>query len=511
MLRIAAIADLHYAAGPLEACGARRTAIADVLLARVVRRLNRFIKPDITVFLGDILDNGDGERAQEEHERLLAVLAKLESPYIIIPGNHDGDVERFLGMYHSASPSDPTPTLPTLGRGKAYDINGVRLVTFIDPEEPGFSARRTAADIERMGAARVGFDGPIVSIQHVPLFPPGASASPYGYTNATEVWDAFERNDYTLAISGHWHKGDDLISRGAGKALIVPGLCESPFAFSEITIDGDKVETKRHELRLPDEVELVDYHVHTPLAYCSDNMDVPLSMALAKEFNLAGLAFTEHSGQLHFERALFWTGNFTRDGLAGQEGRQERMAEYLDLVRPLQPPFYTGLELDAEDCGRPIVQQEVWDEIGIKVGSIHWLDAVKGKADDEVDLNAAADEMLARLERFAGSGIQVLAHPLRIFRKWPEEDLPKQLLPGIMALLREHGVAAEVNFHNQLTSPEFIRLCLDYGVKFVFGSDSHNQSEVGDFHPHLDLMEASGIGYGDLPDVMADLRPGGLK
>ena len=497
MLRFAAIADLHYAAGPLEGCGVRRTAIADVLLTRVVRRLNKFIRPDITVFLGDMLDNGNSERAADEQEHLLKILAKLDSPYIIIPGNHDGGIE---WQDLSSSPS------PGKGGGQV-DLNGVRLMTFIDPEEPGFSARRTAADIDRMDAARASFDGPIVSIQHVPLFPPGASPSPNGYTNAAEVWDAFERNDFTLALSGHWHPGGDLVSRGALKALIVPALCESPFAFMEITIDGDKVETKRHELRLPDGPELIDYHVHTQLAYCSDNMDVPLSMALAKEFNIAGLAFTEHSGQLHFERALFWTGSFTREGLAGREGRQERMADYLDLVRTACPPALLGLELDAEDCGRPIVQAEVWDQLQVKLGSIHWLDSVKGKADDDVDLNEAADEMLSRLERFAPSGIQILAHPLRIFRKWPEEDLPKHLLPGIIALLAKHGVAAEVNFHNQLTSPEFIRLCLHYGVKFVFGGDSHNQCEVGEFQPHLDLMTACGIRYTDLPNVMADFRP----
>lgn len=496
-LRIAAIADLHYAVGPLETCGKRRTAIADVLLTRVVRRLNRFIKPDLTVILGDILDDGTGSQSPEEREQLLAILGKLESPYIIIPGNHDGDADQFYSIF-------PRPA-------ETLDINGVRVVTFTDAQEPGYNAHRSDDDIARMDAARRGFEGPIVSLQHVPLFPPGASASPYSYNNADAVWKAFERNDYTLAISGHWHQGDDLVSRGAGRAVIVPSLCESPFAFSEITIDGDQVETKRHELRLPDGLELIDYHVHTPFAYCSENMNVPLSMALAKEFNLAGLCFTEHSGQLHFERKLFWTGLFTREGLASDEGRQERMADYLEMVRPACPPAYLGLELDAEDCGKPIVQPEVWDEIQIKVGSIHWLDAVRGKADDEVDLNVAADEMLARLGKFAGSGIQVLAHPLRIFRKWPEEDLPKSLIPGIMALLQEHGVAAEINFHNQLTSPQFIQTCLDYGVKFVFGSDSHNQSEVGDFHPHLDLMRACGISNSDLPNVMADLRPGELK
>jgi len=487
LLRIAAIADVHYASGSLEACGKRRSAIGDVLLTRVVRRLNRFIKPDLAVFLGDILDDGKGHRAQEEREHLLRILEKLESPYIIIPGNHDGKVQDFFNLY---------PCPPAM-----LDINGVRVVTFVDPEEPGYNARRSSADIARMDAARAGWDGPIVSVQHVPLFQPGTSASPYGYTNAAEVWDAFERNSFTLSLSGHWHQGD-----GAGKAVIVPGLCESPFPFVEITIDGDRVQTRRHELRLPDGADLIDYHVHTPFAYCSENMDVPLAIAIANEFNLAGLAFTEHSGQLYFDRETFWSAAFTPQGIDMVKGRQERMPDYLDTVRHACPPAYLGLEIDSDDLGRPVVGQDAWDAAQVKVGSIHWLDAVRGKPEDEVDLNAAADEMLRRVERFVGCGIQVLAHPLRIFRKWPEEELPKHLLPGIMKLLARHGVAAEVNFHNQFTSPEFIRLCLDYGVKFVFGSDSHNLCEIGEFQPHLDLMRECGISCSDFPNVMADLR-----
>ncbi len=479
---------MHYAAGSLHACGTRRTAIADVLLTRVVRRLNHFIKPDITVFLGDMLDNGGGLRAREEREHLFRILAKLESPYIIIPGNHDGDIDQF----HATFPRAP----------ETLDVNGVRLLTFLDAEEPGYNARRSAAGLARMDAARRGFDGPIVSIQHVPLFKPGAGESPYAFTNAAEVWDAFEQNNFALALSGHWHKGGS-----ADRSLVVPGLCESPFAFLEITIDGDDIQTKRHELRMPDGSNLIDYHVHTPFAYCSENMDVRVAIALAEEFNLAGLAFTEHSGQLYFDRDTFWSAAFTPQGIDSRNGRQLQMPDYLDLVGPACPPAYLGLEIDSDDLGRPVVRQDAWDAIDIRVGSVHWLDCVRGKPDEEVDLNAAADEMLARVEKFAGCGIQALAHPLRIFRKWPEEDLPKRLLPGIIQTLAKHGVAAEVNFHNQRTSTEFIRLCLHYGVKFVFGSDSHNLCEVGEFQPHLDLMRKCGIGFRDLPNVMADLRP----
>lgn len=484
-LRIAAIADTHYAGGSLEHCGARRTAIADTLLLRAVHRLNRFIKPDLTVVLGDLTDDG----SREAHERLADILSKLKSPYVVLPGNHDGDPDEFYGIYQR-----PAQTL---------DINGARVVTFTDPEQPGYNARRAPTDLARMDAARSGHDGPIISLQHVPLFPPGASASPYGYTNADEVWAAFERSGFTLAISGHWHAGDDLISRAAGRAIIVPALCESPFAFMEIEIDGDSVQTRRHELCLPREQNLIDYHVHTPFAYCSENMDMPLAFGLAGEFGLGGFSFVEHSGQLYFDPHTFWANEFLTDGIATQHGRDERMLAYVQQASEFCPPAYLGLEIDCDDSGNPVLYPEDMARTQIHVGAIHWLQELRKP---EPDLDVAADEMLGRLSRFLGCGLQILAHPLRVFRKWPER-LPPALIPGILTLLRKHNVAAEINFHIQETSPEFVTACVDAGVKLTFGSDSHNLYEVGEFYPHLELIRRCGFAPGDLPAIMADIRP----
>ncbi len=461
-LRIAAIADTHYAAGSLEQCGARRSAIADILLLRAVRRLNRFIKPDLTVVLGDLVEDG----SREGIERLKLIIDLLESPSIVIPGNHDGDLDAF----HSVYPRPP----------ESLDINGVRVVTFVDREEPGYNARRSKADIARMDQARASHDGPIVSLQHVPLFPPGASASPYGYTNAEAVWSAFRRSAFTLALSGHWHAGEDLSERGA---VIVPALCEKPFAFMEVTIDGERVETRRHELALPRGLHLFDHHVHTPFAYCGENMDMAVAVDLAREYGLGGISLTDHSGQLYFDPDTFWGASFLKDGIETRHGRNNRMPAFLAQASEYRPPAMVGLEIDCDDSGRPVVREEDLARVDVRIGAVHWLQEFRKP---QPDYGAAAEEMLGRLSIFLGCGIQILAHPLRLFRRCPEL-VPPSFVPRLMGLLAEHGVAAEINFHNQETTPEFVRACIEGGVRMAFGSDSHNLYEVGEFYPHLEL------------------------
>ena len=44
-----------------------------------------------------------------------------------------------------------------------------------------------------------------------------------------------------------------------------------------------------------------------------------------------------------------------------------------------------------------------------------------------------------------------------------------------------------------------------YGVELSFGSDAHNLYEVGEFAPHLALLESCGFD-GDLGEILVNLR-----
>lgn len=274
-VKIAVIADTH--SDNDTAISGRRVEIADILFLRAVHRLNRMIKPDVTLVLGDLIDRGGGPGAAEQLQRMGEIVDLLKSPTIAIPGNHDGDPDEFYRFFERP--------------GDFIDIKGIRFVPFLDPEEPGYNARRTPSDLERMARARTGFDGSIISVQHVPLFPPGMSNCPYNFTNVDEVIQIMRKHGICLAVSGHFHPGMDLIrSEGMG-FVAAPALCESPFAFLEIAIEGENIEVLRHELRMPAHLELVDPHIHTQFAYCGENMEVKKAMSLAEDFGLRGMAF----------------------------------------------------------------------------------------------------------------------------------------------------------------------------------------------------------------------------
>jgi len=232
---IAVIADLHY--GIASSIPSRRSEIADILLMHAVSHLNRLIHPDITLLLGDVLDDGTSCDAEKNLLHLRAILDELDAPYIAVPGNHDCDADSFYRVF----------TRPK----HVEDICGVRFVPFLDREEPGCNAHRSAKDLARLRTVRNSHPGPIVTLQHVCLFPPGQSAAPYDYTNANEVITAMKKADVLLSLSGHYHRGAEDTRDGNITFVNAPGLCEAPFPFIVVRINEGQMQSQRHELVMP--------------------------------------------------------------------------------------------------------------------------------------------------------------------------------------------------------------------------------------------------------------------
>ncbi len=481
---IAVIADIHF--GINSCLPKRRCDISDILLMRTVRRLNNLIQPDVTLILGDLIDDGNALDAEKNLLHIRSILDKLDSPYIVIPGNHDNDPEKFYKIFDR--PND------------IHDVSEIRFLPFLDKQMPGYNAFRNDHDIDRIRMARSGYDGPIISLQHVCLSPENQPVTPYNYTNANEIISSFKRERVMLSISGHHHSGTENTQDGDVMFVNAPGLCEAPFPFLEITIEGGDIRTQRHELAMPKNLKLHDNHLHTQMAYCSENMTISKAIDFAHDFGLDGITFTEHSGQLYFDVNSYWNNSWIENGIADAEDVHNRMETYLKLKQIHENEFARfSLEVDCDANGRLLLRQEDRNNFDFINGAIHCLPNLNREIPPKQCDN---DKFLFLVEAMCKQGIRILSHPFRVFRRSGWVASPELFEPTAQ-LLQNYQVAAEINFHINEPPVEFIRKCLELGVKFSFGSDSHNLFEVGDFAYHLALLKEAGFN-GDLSDVMVE-------
>ena len=473
-IRIAIVTDIHWP-GSSEKPEIRGD-LAENLLLRVVNRFNRWIKPDIAIIGGDIVNDSESEVALAGMEKIRQILDKLKCPYIAVRGNHDAGGDEFYKI---------------LGGKDELGIKGFRFVTFDDRQEPNYCASRTAEQIERFKSVRADHNGPVIAVQHVPLFPPGMSDCPYNYTNAEQIISEMKKYKVFLSISGHYHKGVELIKSEGMNFVTAPALCESPFNYMVIDTDGEEVSAATDCFQMPPELGLVDRHIHTQLAYCSENMDVASVMKFYKDFGIAGVVFTEHTGQLYFDAESFWDGKCYINGLADVNEKNNRMPKYFELMKRNNiPAGSVGLEVDFDYSDKAMIKPVDKAGTGFLLGSIHKFQNSQNE-----------QEFLRRTEVVVKSGANVLAHPFRLFSRAGIEPAT-EIIDKVVALLRKSGIAAEINFHTQETPIEFVEKCVNSGVKLCLASDSHNMCEVGELWPHLKLLEKAGVSAGDLGRIL---------
>jgi len=152
-----------------------------------------------------------------------------------------------------------------------------------------------------------------------------------------------------------------------------------------------------------------------------------------------------------------------------------------------------GLEVDADLNGGGLLYPADRRRFRWVAGAIHKLPSLKVPG---VTVEILEREFLTALEGLVRHDIAILVHPFRVFRGTGFE-LPARLFHPVAALLQRHAVAVEINFHHNQPPLPFIQMALEMGLKFAFGSDSHNLYEIGEFADHLKLLEA--VGYSGAP------------
>ena len=480
-LDLVILADLHYVgpAGTARPLPERKGKLGLELALRAVRDALRHGRPDAIVLLGDMVEDGAAPGAADDLVALRDALRPFEVPLIVVPGNHDRDAERVAEIF------DFAPGLHTAG--------DYAVVTFADEYDAADVCTRPAGQMEAL--ARAARDGrPLIAIQHPPLLPRIVSSYPYTIVRAEGLAETYAQAGVVLSLSGHYHAGRPAVERSGVTFAIAPALCERPFRYTRVRLDGRRVVSIEDvPLAPPDLAEVFDAHVHTEFAYCAEDITIEATLERMAALGLGAIGLCEHSDQLYFPEDGFWKRTDAQDPAAVRQAVADghgRHARYRERVRQFRSErVLLGLEVEPSQDGRGLATlDEDLEGYDYLIGAVHYL----ARSDDpSVSQAEIARRFMERTEQLARSGVDVLAHPFRFFRR-TKRPVPRELFRPVADLLAAHGVAAEINFHTNQPDPEFFALCLECGVHLSVGSDSHALVEVGELRPHIELLKTIG-------------------
>lgn len=492
MLDLLFLTDTHSTAFARHACDLpkRQAPLARILVRKALQRLESDgITPDAIVLGGDLVDDGEAPDALADLQGLAGDLLKTGIPVYAVPGNHDGDSGRVARAFG---------TPPGLHR-----IGGYGLLLFEDAPVGDNVFERPAAQLalpERAAAEHP--DLVLVAIQHHPLHPPIQSGYPYMLRNGDAVMASYRRGNVALSLSGHYHAGQSAHAVDGTVYATAPALAEEPFRFLHVRLDGRQatVRTLQLKLEVPD---LWDIHCHTEFAYCATSVEAAPAILLSGRLGLGGLGIVEHAFHLYFPRDYAWSFRWQteedRVAEAWSHPRRSRMEAYRRFARALRSPFVRiGLEVDLRDNGELLLAPEDCGDWDFLIGAIH---AIPGVKRGTVSQSKAEELFLRDVDRLLRHPVAVLAHPFRFLDQQGFAP-PADLYVPIAERLAERGVAAEINVHCTTPNREFLRTCLDHGVRLALGTDSHKIEEVAELSPHLRILRDLGVDDAALPRLL---------
>jgi histidinol phosphatase-like PHP family hydrolase/predicted MPP superfamily phosphohydrolase len=477
-LEILLLADVHYVNHAARECPipTRKAAWGRELMRRALREARRHGPVDVVVLLGDLVDDGAASGAEDDLRELCEGAGSLETPIIVVPGNHDGDAARLARLFgHEPG---------------VHRIKGYQLLTFADRYEPNDEAARGRDDLDALAQAVAAHpESPVVAFQHNPIHPPIESTYPFNLTNAADVMRAYERAGVLLSVSAHYHPGLAAEAVNGVSYMTCPALCEAPFRFVRLSLAGRSFRVAETQLVLDPPTPLRDFHVHTQYAYCRDDVTAAAAIERAEALGVDGICLTEHAGQLYLSPEDYWSHRFAPDpGLIAREraAGRGRLRRFREEIEPLRSPRVgVGLEVELDGSGGLTLLDEDREGWDVLIGAVHRLANHEAEGASSSDVTRA---FMAETERLVSLGIDLLAHPFRYFRR-AKMPVPTELYRPVAEALAVHGVAAEINYHTNEPDPAFFAMCLEHGVKIALGSDSHGLWEVGDLNPHLQLLE----------------------
>jgi predicted MPP superfamily phosphohydrolase len=241
-LDVLVLSDLHYVreADHVPAIKERDTTLGLVLLHGDFSRLReQGVEVGLVVILGDVVDNGLADGAEVDLAAVAYEARRSGLPTLAVPGNHDGHFERFSCIFGC-------------GPGM-HEIGGYGFLLFHDRVGKEDVTTRPPEGLQLLGMVASEHPKlPLVALQHNPLHPDIESDYPYMLTNRREVLSGYGETGVILSLSGHYHAGQPAHRVDSVIYCTVPAICEPPFRFAHVRLEGRRVKMK--ELALGDRV-----------------------------------------------------------------------------------------------------------------------------------------------------------------------------------------------------------------------------------------------------------------
>jgi Icc protein len=221
---IAQISDLHIKLPGELAYGKVDTANA---LKRCILELNRFRpRPDFVAITGDLVDTP----SKGAYEHVDGLLAKLEIPFAVVPGNHDD-----RAMLRKAFPGNVDAAIGNaLNSARAvHELDVIMLDSSVPRAPHGELDEPTLTWLERILDAKP--NRPALVFLHHPPFPTGiAHMDAQNLRNAGALAEILhQRNNVRLIAAGHVHRA--VLTTFAGKAATI---CPAPNHAVALDLDG---------------------------------------------------------------------------------------------------------------------------------------------------------------------------------------------------------------------------------------------------------------------------------
>lgn len=237
-LRLAHISDVH--AGEIS--------FQHDLMGEIVDHING-MRPDVVVVAGDLTAAG----YEDEYEAAADILAGIEAPKVIIPGNHDArnvgwvHFERWFGNRFSRLRRAFEPERAERLRATGFTVVGV------DSSEPDLDEGRVGRD--RYPWIRAQFDQPddvkIFAIHHHLVSVPGTGRERNIVMDAGDLLAQLTSLDIDLILSGHKHvpffwgiNGILIANSGTCATRRLRGL--TPSSWNEVEIDASTIKVFLH-------------------------------------------------------------------------------------------------------------------------------------------------------------------------------------------------------------------------------------------------------------------------